>query len=186
MSLRGIKKQRTRKAISDIATSLFIERGYHNVTTTEIAQAAEVSPGTLFNYFPNKESLVFDDESEREKWLVDAIMSRKKGKSVVHALLEAGLTSFESIESDMDNYSKFMSFVERTPELLVYSQQMWLRHEKTLSTVVKKESETKLSELEAQAIARIILNNYQLAFSRPNPKAALRSLFKLLEQGWNG
>ncbi|MCB9760780.1 MAG: TetR family transcriptional regulator [Alphaproteobacteria bacterium] len=61
LSLRERKKRQTRGAIRDAALKLFLEQGYTETTIQEIARAADVSVGTLFNYFPNKESLLADD-----------------------------------------------------------------------------------------------------------------------------
>ncbi|MEJ3652159.1 TetR/AcrR family transcriptional regulator [Actinomycetes bacterium KLBMP 9759] len=58
---RERKKQRTRQSISDIATGLFLERGFDAVTIAEIAAAADVAVQTVFNHFPAKEDLFFDD-----------------------------------------------------------------------------------------------------------------------------
>ena len=59
--LRERKKQRTRETIVTVALDLFAERGYQQTTVAEIAEAAEVSKGTLFAYFPSKEEIVFAD-----------------------------------------------------------------------------------------------------------------------------
>lgn len=59
--LRERKKQQTRTAIRQAALELFLSQGYAETTTTEIARAANVSAGTLFNYFPTKDSLLTDD-----------------------------------------------------------------------------------------------------------------------------
>ena len=59
--LRARKRRATRAAIQQAALSLFLSKGYDETTTQEIARAADVSPGTLFNYFPTKEDLVADD-----------------------------------------------------------------------------------------------------------------------------
>lgn len=48
-----------RKHILTIAAGLFAERGFSRTTTKEIAEAAGVSEGTIYNYFENKESLLF-------------------------------------------------------------------------------------------------------------------------------
>jgi AcrR family transcriptional regulator len=63
-SLRERNKQRTRQAISDIATRLFIERGFDQVTIAEVATKAGVAKMTVTNHFPRKEDLVLDIQEE--------------------------------------------------------------------------------------------------------------------------
>jgi len=60
--LRERKKARTRASIQRIALQLFRERGYEATTTSQIAEAAEVSESTFFRYFPTKEDVVLWDE----------------------------------------------------------------------------------------------------------------------------
>lgn len=44
--------------ILDAAAAVFSQKGYQNATTKEIADAADVSEGTLYNYFANKRDLL--------------------------------------------------------------------------------------------------------------------------------
>ena len=44
--------------ILDAALKLFVERGFHGTSTSEIAKTAEVATGTLFHYFKTKEELI--------------------------------------------------------------------------------------------------------------------------------
>jgi AcrR family transcriptional regulator len=44
--------------ILNAALKLFIERGFHGASTTEIAKTAGVATGTLFHYFKTKEELI--------------------------------------------------------------------------------------------------------------------------------
>jgi AcrR family transcriptional regulator len=44
--------------ILDAAAHVFSQKGYQNATTKEIAEAADVSEGTLYNYFANKRELL--------------------------------------------------------------------------------------------------------------------------------
>jgi AcrR family transcriptional regulator len=60
--LRERKKAKTRAEIQRQALRLFRERGYGATTTSQIAEAAEVSESTFFRYFPTKEDVVFWDE----------------------------------------------------------------------------------------------------------------------------
>ena len=58
--LRERKKRLMRQQLSDVATQMFMERGFDAVRVTEIAEACGVSEKTVFNYFPTKESLILD------------------------------------------------------------------------------------------------------------------------------
>jgi AcrR family transcriptional regulator len=65
IGLRERKKRETRRSISDIATTLFMAKGFDNTTIAEIAEAAGVSPQTVANYFPTKTDLFFDEDGWR-------------------------------------------------------------------------------------------------------------------------
>src|SRR5215475_8553291 len=59
VGLRERKKQRTRQAIVEVGTDLFVRQGYQQTTLAQIAEAADVSPSTFFNYFDTKVDVVF-------------------------------------------------------------------------------------------------------------------------------
>lgn len=84
--LRERKKLQTRQRISDLATMLFATRGFDNVTVAEIAEAADVSKMTVFNYFPRKEDLFFDREPETIARVTEAIRGRRPDEAPVAAL----------------------------------------------------------------------------------------------------
>ena len=83
--LRERKKERTRQTIAETARRLFAERGFEAVTVAEVARAADVSEGTVFNYFPSKEDLFYSQMESFEAALVDAVRDRPRGESVVAA-----------------------------------------------------------------------------------------------------
>jgi AcrR family transcriptional regulator len=87
--LRERKKRHTRQQISDVATTLFVVRGFDHVKVSEIADVVGVSEKTVYNYFPTKESLVFDRADEGIARLAAALRERDAGESPAKAVLRA-------------------------------------------------------------------------------------------------
>ena len=55
MATKGyVRSSKTRQHIYSIASNLFLEKGYEATTLKDIAEAADVSTGTLYRYFPSK------------------------------------------------------------------------------------------------------------------------------------
>ncbi len=51
------RSQEKKEKIKNVAIKLFSEKGYHNVSTNEIAKNASISIGTLYNYFSDKKAI---------------------------------------------------------------------------------------------------------------------------------
>ncbi|MEV5569761.1 TetR/AcrR family transcriptional regulator [Spirillospora sp. NPDC052269] len=83
LGLRERKKRETRRRLADIATGLFMMRGFDNVTIADVARKADVSVNTVFNYFHTKEDLFFDRQDEIIVQVAEAFHGRRPGESVV-------------------------------------------------------------------------------------------------------
>src|ERR1700728_290830 len=89
MGLRERKKTETRRAISAAALQLALVRGPNAVTVEEIAEAANVSPGTVFNYFGTKEAAILGTDPEWRSELIACIESRPADEPDLVAIREA-------------------------------------------------------------------------------------------------
>jgi AcrR family transcriptional regulator len=85
-SLRERKKRATRRALRAAGLRLVAERGYSNVTVEDIAEAAQVSPRTFFNYFPSKEAAVLGSGPERAEELRRRIAEQPPASSPLEAV----------------------------------------------------------------------------------------------------
>lgn len=85
-SLRERKKLATRRAIQRVALDLVAERGYSRVTVEDIAEAADVSPRTFFNYFASKEAALIAADPERTARLRQRLVDEPAGKTPLEAL----------------------------------------------------------------------------------------------------
>jgi AcrR family transcriptional regulator len=58
MRITSEVKNATRQRILKVAQERFADQGFEATTTRDIASAARIAVGTLFNYFPTKEAIV--------------------------------------------------------------------------------------------------------------------------------
>src|SRR4051812_47064011 len=119
-SLRERKKAETRQRIADVATAMFVERGFDNVPITEIAEAADVSKVTVFNYFPRKEDIFFDRGPQAEELLTGAVRDRGPGVTPLAALRALLIDLAEQghpIGGFQDRYRAFWRTVLDSPAL---------------------------------------------------------------------
>jgi AcrR family transcriptional regulator len=161
--LRERKKQQTRLAISDVATKLFIERGFENVTVAEVADAANVSVNTVFNYFTTKEELFFDRGPEVEEAPTRVIRERHRGESAVAALRR----SFRKLlkpESRLfgSRMQPFIAAVDASPALQAHARLLLADTERSLLATLVAETRTAPDDPTARALAAMISGVYAL------------------------
>ncbi|MEU6255603.1 TetR family transcriptional regulator [Streptomyces sp. NPDC047043] len=84
LGLRERKKIKTREAIRSATYALIKEQGYDATTIEQIAERAEVSPSTVFRYFPTKEDIVLTDEYD--PLMVEELRARPAGEPWMDSL----------------------------------------------------------------------------------------------------
>ena len=101
-SLRERKKLATSRLLRRVALDLVAERGLANVTVEDIAEAADVSPRTFFNYFPSKEAALFGGggDPRRANELRASIASESPGEPALTVLRTVMLRDAETITDE--------------------------------------------------------------------------------------
>ncbi|GAA2628446.1 TetR/AcrR family transcriptional regulator [Streptomyces axinellae] len=116
LGLRERKKIQTRQAIRRTAYRLFKEQGYDATPVDQIADEAEVSPSTVFRYFPTKEDIVLTDEYNL--LIESALRERPPGEPPVAALREALFDSLARIcTSDANETCQRIRLIREVPAL---------------------------------------------------------------------
>ncbi|GAA0938407.1 TetR family transcriptional regulator [Actinocorallia libanotica] len=87
--LRERKKAETRLAVHRAALDLVAEHGFDGVTVEAIADVANISRRTFFNYFTDKADAVMYGEEARFRELIAAVRSRPPGEGGWQALRRA-------------------------------------------------------------------------------------------------
>jgi AcrR family transcriptional regulator len=75
----------TVEAISEATIQVLLSHGTDRLTTTRVAERAGVSVGTLYQYYPNKQSLLFavlEDHLDKVSVAVETACERARGKAL--------------------------------------------------------------------------------------------------------
>lgn len=111
------KKEETRKRIISTAVDLFNKQGFEQTTVEQIAEAADVAKGTIFNHFPVKEAIVLAYVQKRLKEVRPEIVKRVETMPDTHARLTAlfNLTN-EWLENSFneDVIKRYMTYMIQT------------------------------------------------------------------------
>lgn len=153
MGLRELKKQRTRDAIASTAFHLFAERGFDRVTVAEVAEAAGVSVKTVFNYFPTKEDVFFDEVPQRRAALIAAVTDRGTGESVPKALRRLQLAQCERMAHP--DFAIFARIIEESPHLQTKELEVMADFEHVLAETL--EEVVGLKRLDARIAATLLI-----------------------------
>ncbi|WP_338698168.1 TetR/AcrR family transcriptional regulator [Streptomyces sp. Q6] len=122
LGLRERKKKQTAIKVWRTAVDLFLEHGYEQVSVAQIAEAAEVSKMTVFNYFKTKEDLLMGPMEEHVEDLARAVEQRTPGASAVDAVRAMVLRKIAERDpsiglSESGNELALIQLIHRTPAL---------------------------------------------------------------------
>jgi AcrR family transcriptional regulator len=154
--LRERKKRETKERISDIATGLFLMRGFDNVTVAEVARAADVSVNTVFNYFRTKEDLLFDRQEEVESLPGKVVRERKPGESALEALRRDFLDALDTrhhrygFHEGSDTFNRMLS---ASPSLNARLREMDEAREQSLARTLADEIDADPDDLAPAFVA---------------------------------
>lgn len=90
---RRLSVEQRRAGLVSAATELFLQRGYHGVSTDEVAQLAGASQSLIFHYFPSKVDLFIATMEVQVDELVKAVIDAPRGASPF-SQLRGGLHAF--------------------------------------------------------------------------------------------
>ena len=116
--LRERKKAATRLALHEAALRLVAERGLDGVSVDDIAERADVSPRTFFNYFTSKDDAVVGlDPSAPERQRAD-FLARPAEETPVQALRAVARRQAEEMAEEPELWPLRLQVIETHPVLI--------------------------------------------------------------------
>jgi AcrR family transcriptional regulator len=194
---RSRKRLATRQGISNVATRLFLERGFDPVTVDEIAAAADVGRMTVFNHFPRKEDLFFDREEEGREILREALRQRDPHVAPIETLrlLAHRLVVENSPYVKFSAESRgFIETIERSETLKARAREIRDEIAQVVATALSECVGREPSDPEAHLAANLLLATWTVALIQAyrtfrqsrNSKKAKAAFLEIVDKGTIG
>jgi TetR/AcrR family acrAB operon transcriptional repressor len=108
-----VDKDKKRRGIAVACTELLLEKGIKDLTITEIAKTAGIGKGTVYDYFSNKEEIVFEIIrnfiEEHHRYLLSQSDKRTSTKQKIFYLFDFFLSEYKSYEKHLVVYREYLS-----------------------------------------------------------------------------
>ena len=112
----------TRVRVERAALDLFTRRGFENVTTDEVADAAGISRRTFFRYYATKADAVWGDFAGHVARLEELLAATDPGQPVLASVCAAYVEVNDYADAELPLLRERMQLILGEPALLAHSQ----------------------------------------------------------------
>ena len=187
---RERKKRETRRALRTAALNLALDRGPDQVSVEEIADAADVSVRTFFNYFSSKEEALVTWDADLRAELAEAVRLRPADEPPLTALRHAIAALLDGFEGKADERAQRMRLVREHPSLLPRHLAAHAELERALAEAVADRLDIEpddtyptLVVTSAVAAMRVAVNRWEHLDRKPRLLKVLDESFDVLAAG---
>lgn len=147
-----------KKMILDAAMKLFIEEGYESVSIRKIADKIEYSPASIYTYFPDKNSILFELHTEGFAKLYEKQLEVQKFSDPAEKLIAHGKAYLDFAIGNPEYYD--VMFIMHSPACKIMECKIWEAGDKSYDLLLKNVEECKtaglLKDYDANAIAFLL------------------------------
>ncbi len=157
-----VNKEEKRRNIALSCRELLLEHGIENLTISQIAKTAGVGKGTIYEYFNNKEEIVFEIMTvfiaEYEKNLSEIVAEETSVKKKLFHFLYLGFEDEESARQ-LTLYREFLaiSMTSGTDEMIDFNKECRKKFSDILGQILNDGIEKGELPLETEALTSAIL-----------------------------
>jgi AcrR family transcriptional regulator len=154
--LRERKRVAAMRRIQEVALDLFDERGFANVTIEEIADAAEVSPSSVYRYFGTKEQVALHDEVDVQFFdAVSAELASRPPLEAVRSAISSAMGQFFGRDEELAR--RKMRYWMEEPALQATATQQTDQFAAAVAAGMAQASGRDPEELELQVAAAVLV-----------------------------
>jgi AcrR family transcriptional regulator len=182
--LRERKKLATRKALSDAALRLAVERGLENVTIEDITAEANVALRTFRNYFASKYEAVASIGADRAYRIGASLLLRPPGEPLWEALTHSMLEHYENTDQAFSRETmSALGRVLQTPAMRgEYLKVNFVQQNALAGAIAERIGTSVEADMYPQVLAGAVVAAAQVAIRRwyaADPPVPLRPMLEL-------
>jgi len=182
---RARKKDATRRALRSAALRLAAERGLKGVTIEQIAEAADVSVRTFFNYFPSKEAAVVGWDPERLAEMRAGLAGRPLNELPLDTLRAVLLDLAMQLAEERDESIVRMQLVNDYPALLPDQLAAYAKFERLLRDAIGERTGTNPErDFYPALVAAAAVASFRVAAARWRESPPTASLPALVDEAF--
>jgi AcrR family transcriptional regulator len=182
--LRERKKLATRLALHEAALRLVAEHGLDGVSVDAIAERADVSPRTFFNYFPSKDDAVLGLDPGSVDSMVAAFAERPADESPVQALRAVAREQAAEMAEETELWPLRLRVIESHPALLGRLAASFGQSERAMAQAIARRVGTGTDELYPLLLAGVSAAAMRSALHRWFALDFTTSLPDLVDEAW--
>jgi AcrR family transcriptional regulator len=182
--LRERKKLATRLALHEAALRLVAERGLEHVSVDAIAERADVSPRTFFNYFPSKDDAVLGLDPSATDRMSEAYRARPAAESPVQALRAVAAEQAAEMAEETELWPLRLRVIESHPALLGRLAASFGQSERAMAAAIAERTGTSVDDLYPQLLAGVSAAAMRSALHRWLATEFTASLPALVDEAW--
>lgn len=181
ISLREQKRWDTSHRITVCAQALTDAHGLDGFTMEELAEAADVSRRTLFNYFPSKTDAVLGAAPEIPESDVEAFRTGGPHGVLIDDLAELARIALEVKQPDRESIERGRRLLANEPRLLAAAHQRFETIALEFSDLVLEREGADFGASRARLLLRLVLSLFDVALTELVDDDSDRTLVDLFE-----
>lgn len=185
----GLDRRRRARAgaraeIAEVAFQVFAERGFDEVTATEVAAAAGISRASFFRYFDSKEDAVFVAQEEMGAKVAAALRERPAGEDAWTALrraLDAAVGLYQRSPSEALGR---LQLIRCTPNLRVHQLERLAQWREVIGAALGARLGLAATDIKVEALVGAALGALDAASSRWADSDGADDLIELIDEAF--
>lgn len=182
---RDRKKIASRRSLQAAAVRLVADRGLKHVTVEDIAEAADVSVRTFFNYFSSKEEAIVGLDPEQAAELRQSLLARPADEPPLVAVRNVLVALAAPLAERQEDWLLHMQVVRQEPSLLPSLLASFAAHERNLIEALAERTKTDPDrDLYPALVAAASMAAFRVAMTHWRNWEGKRSLAHLVESAF--